>query len=260
SVVEAVLLAPLPYRDADRLMWIWSNLDKAGYRRGPLSGPELVDLREGARTFGGLAAIWATGAQLTGDGEPQQLGIGLVTSNFCALLGAAPRTGRGFEPGDEGSGRARVVVLSDGLWRRRFGSDPGVVGRVARLNGDAVTVVGIAPPELRLYFPADASVPADLQAFVPFDEDLAADPRPLYFLRTIRRRAPRAPPTEPAQESAALGRRIEAAHPDSAASGRSFFAVPLAEDAVREVRPALLTVLGAVALVLVLACVNVANL
>src|SRR5262249_35889146 len=118
----------------------------------------------------------------------------------------------------------------------------------------------IAPPELRLYFPADASVPADLQAFVPFDEDLAADPRPLYFLRTIGRRAPRATAHESAQEIAALGRRIEAAHTDYAASGRSFFAVPLAEDAVREVRPALLTVLGAVALVLVLACVNVANL
>src|SRR5262249_11170759 len=96
SVVEAVLLAPLPYRDADRLMWIWSNLDKAGYRRGPLSGPELVDLREGARTFEGFAAIWATGAQLTGDGEPEQLRIGLGTSNFFALLRAAPRTGPGL--------------------------------------------------------------------------------------------------------------------------------------------------------------------
>ncbi len=260
SVVQAVLLAPLPYREADRLMFIWSNLDRAGYHRGPISGPELTDLREQARRFEGFASIWATSAQITGEGEPEQLRVGLVTANFFSVLGAEPALGRSFEPGEEGKGAPGAVILSDGLWRRRFGADPGIVGRAARLDGATLTVVGIAPPGLRFLFPADSSVPAELQAFVPFPTDLPRDPRSLYYLRTIGRLAPGASPAEAAQEIGAIGKRTEAAHAEYSASGRSFFAVGLKDDAVREARPALITLLAAVGLVLLLACVNVANL
>ncbi|HET7425073.1 MAG TPA: ABC transporter permease, partial [Gemmatimonadales bacterium] len=152
SVIQAVLLAPPPYREPDRLMVIWSNLDLAGYQRAPLSGPELLDLREQARSFQDIAAIWTTTAQISGEGEPEQLRVGLVTANFFSLLGVEPRLGRNFEPAEEGQGAPRVVILSDALWRRHFGADPGVVGRTVRMDGGSVTVVGVAPPELRLDF------------------------------------------------------------------------------------------------------------
>jgi putative ABC transport system permease protein len=260
SVIQAVLLAPPPYREPDRLMFIWSNLDRAGYQRAPLSGPELLDLREQARSFQGIAAIWTSTAQITGDGEPEQLRVGLVTADFFSLLGAEPRLGRGFEPNEEGRGAEPVVVLSDALWRRRFGADPTIVGRAVRMDGMSTTVVGVAPPELRLLFPPDANVPPDLQAFAPFPSDHARDPRDQYYLRTIGRLAPGASPAEAAREIVEIGERLEAAHTQYAASGRSFFAVGLQDDAVRHTRPALLTLLGAVGLVLLLACVNVANL
>jgi len=260
AVVEAVLVSPPPYREPERLMFLWSNLDKAGYQRGPLSGPELVDFREQARSLEGIAAIWAASVTITGEGEPEHLRVGLVTSNFFGVLGADLAHGRTFEPDEEGDGPPRAVVLSDALWRRRFGGDPGIVGRAVRLDGTTVTVVGIAAPGLRLFFPADSSVPLEPQAYVPFGTDLGRDPRTQYFLRTIARLAPDATPAAAALEVEAIGQRVAAAHTEYAASGRSFFAVPLRDDAVRESRPALLTLLAAVALVLLLACVNVANL
>ena len=98
SVIQAVLLAPPAYREPDRLMVLWSNLDLAGYKRAPLSGPELLDLRQQARSFEDIAAIWTTTAQISGEGEPEQLRVGLVTANFFSLLGVEPRLGRNFEP------------------------------------------------------------------------------------------------------------------------------------------------------------------
>jgi putative ABC transport system permease protein len=260
SVIQAVLLAPPPYREPDRLMVIWSNLDLAGYQRAPLSGPELLDLREGARSFQDIAAIWTTTAQISGEGEPEQLRVGLVTANFFSLLGVEPRLGRNFEPAEEGQGAPRVVILSDALWRRHFGADPGVVGRTVRMDGGSVTVVGVAPPELRLDFAPDANVPPDLQAFAPFPSKHASDPRDQYYLRTIGRLAPAASTAEAAQEIAEIGTRVAGEHTEYDASGRSFFAVGLHDDAVRPVRPVLLTLLGTVGLLLLLACVNVANL
>ena len=190
SVIQAVLLAPPAYREPDRLMVLWSNLDLAGYKRAPLSGPELLDLRQQARSFEDIAAIWTTTAQISGEGEPEQLRVGLVTANFFSLLGVEPRLGRNFEPTEEGQGAPRVVILSDALWRRRFGADPRVVGRTVHMDGGSVTVVGVAPPELRLAFAPDANVPPELQAFAPFPSDHARDPRDQYYLRTVGRLAP----------------------------------------------------------------------
>jgi putative ABC transport system permease protein len=260
SVIRAVLLAPPPYHEPDRLMVIWSNLDLAGYRRAPLSGPELLDLREHARGFQDVGAIWTTTAQISGEGEPEQLRVGLVTANFLSLLGVEPRLGRNFEPAEEGQGAPKVVILSDALWRRRFGADPRVVGRTVRMDGGGVTVIGVAPAGLRLAFAPDANVPPDLQAFAPFLSDHARDPRDQYYLRTVARLAPGVAPEAAAREVAEIGTRLEAEHTEYEASGRSFFAVGLQDDAVRPVRPVLLALMGTVGLLLLLACVNVANL
>jgi predicted permease len=258
-VVRAVLLEPLPYHDPSRLQMIWSNLDKAGYTRGPISGPELMDLREQASLYEGFASIWSTTTQLGGDGEPEQLRIALVTSNFMSLLGVAPALGRGFEPGEEGPGETMVAILSDGLWRRRFGADAGIVGRAIRLDGHSVTVVGVAPPGFRVWLSPDASVPVEPQLIAPFPFDLRSD-RFQYYLRTIGRLRPGASPEAAAEQVAAIGRRLEAQHAEYAASGRSFFATSLAGDATREVRPTLVALQAGVALVLLLACVNIASL
>ena len=102
SVVHAMLLSPLPYRDADRLVFIWSDMTAVGYPRAPLSGPELKDLRDGSRTLSGVAAIWSNTTALTGDGHPEQLRIGLVTPDFFSVLGAEPALGRTFRPDDGG--------------------------------------------------------------------------------------------------------------------------------------------------------------
>jgi len=259
SVVQAVLLEPLPYREPSRLQMIWSNLDKAGYTRGPISGPELQDLREEASLFEGFASVWSTTAQVTGEGPPEQLRIAFVTSNFLSLLGVSPALGRDFAPAEEGLGGASVAILSDGLWRRRFGADPGIVGRSIRLDGRSVMVVGVAPAGFRVWLSPDASVPVDPQLIAPFPFDLRSD-RFQYYLRTLARLRPGASPEAAAEQVAAIGRRLEAQHAEYAASGRSFFSTPLAGDATREVRPTLLALQGAVGLVLLLACVNIAGL
>jgi len=259
SVVQAVLLEAPPYADPERVHIIWSNSDRAGYFRAPLSGPELQDLREQATLYEGFASIWSTTAQITGDGPPEQLGVALVTSNFLSLLGVAPALGRDFEASEEGPGAPAAAILSDGFWRARFGADPGIVGRRIRLDGDAVLVVGIAPAGLRLWFPPDANVPSDPQLFAPFPFDLRSN-RALYYLRTVGRLRQGASPPAAREQIAALGRRLEGQHTEYAASGRSLFAAELGDDAAREVRPTLLALSWAVGLVLLLACVNVASL
>jgi putative ABC transport system permease protein len=260
SVARAVLLQPLPYPDPERLFFIWSDLDQAGYRRGPISGPELRDLREHSTRFESFGAIWATNAQLSGEGDPEQIEIGQVTSNLFAVLGVHPALGRDFLPEEEGKGAGKAVILSWPLWQRRYGGDPSVVGRPIHMSGESVTVAGVMPQGFRLWAARDANVPEDLQAWVPFPDTLAELPRALYFLRTVGRAAPGTPAEQAADEIAAIARKVVPEHSEYASSGRSFYAVPLHEDAVREVRPALLVLVGCVALVLLIAFANVASL
>ena len=163
SVVYAMLLAPLPYRDSGRLVFIWADMTSGGYPRAPLSGPELADLRERTTRFEGFGSIWATSLTLT-DGEPEQLRTGLVTANFFSLLGVEAALGRTFGPDDEappGGG----ILLSWALFERRFGGDATVVGRRIQVNGQPQTVLGVLPADFRLLLPVDASVPDELQAW-----------------------------------------------------------------------------------------------
>ena len=167
SAVNALLIAPLPYRDSSRLVFVWSDMTAAGYPRVPLSGPELADLRQRSTLVEGFGAIWATSGTLTGDGDPEQLRLGLVTTNFFDVLGASAAHGRTFGPGDDESSAPPGIVLSWALWQRRFGGDPGVVGRRIQVSGRPFAVLGVMPESFRLLMPADASVPADLQAWQP---------------------------------------------------------------------------------------------
>src|SRR6476661_2010089 len=145
SVVNALLIEPLPYRDPGRLVFVWADQTSEGYPRAPMSGPELDDLDRRTTLFDGFGAIWATSAALTGAGDPEQLRIGLVSTDFFSILGADAALGRTFADEDAAAGPPTSILLAAPVWHRRYGSDPGIVGQRIQVNGQPMTVVGVMP-------------------------------------------------------------------------------------------------------------------
>jgi putative ABC transport system permease protein len=225
-----------------------------------LSGPELVDLNTRSSLFEGFGAIWATTAALTGDDEPEQLRIGLVSTDFFPLLGANAAIGRTFVASDEVSGPPAAILLSAAVWQRRYGGDPAIAGRRILVNGRPTTVVGVMPAGFRLLMPPDAAVPDDLDAWQLLDRRLAEFPRGQRFLRVVGRMRDAVSLDSAQQDVARVGVEISKAYTHYGAAGRKFETVALQADAVREIRGPLLAMFGAVGLLLVIACVNVASL
>jgi len=260
SVVNAMLIAPLPYRDASRLVFVWSDMSDAGYPRAPLSGPELGDLRTRSTRFAGFGAIWSNTAALTGDGDPEQLRIGLVTADFFSVLGADAEQGRTFTPDDDADSAPPRILLSWPLWQRRYAGDPTVVGRTILVNNQPTTVVGVMPADFRLLLPPDASVPDDLQAWLPFPRDITSAPRGQQFLRVVGRLRAGVSIEDGRQEIDTIASTISREFTEYGSAGRAYDTVALQADGVREIRPVLLALLGGVAILLLIACVNVASL
>jgi len=260
SAVDALLLAPLPYRDSGRLVFVWSDMTEEGYPRAPLSGPELADLRQRATRFGGFGAIWSSSAALNGEGEPEQIRIGRVTTDFFSVLGAEATVGRTFREGDDAKNAEARILLGDALWRRRFGGDASIVGRRILVNGQPTTVVGVMPSSFRLLLPPDSAVPDDLEAFVPFWPGMTEGNRGQQFLRVVGRLKPGATLAEGKGEVDAIAARVSKEFPEYGSAGRRYNTVGLHDDGVREVRPALLALFGGVGILLLITCVNVAGL
>ena len=260
SVVHALLIAPLPYADPSRLVFVWADQTSEGYPRAPLSGPELTDLDTRSTLFEGFGAIWATTAALTGDNEPEQLRVGLVSHDYFSLLGANAALGRTFLEGDWVQGPPGAILLSAAVWQRRYGSDPNIVGKRILVNGNPTTVIGVMPAGFRLLMPPDAAVPDDLEAFALLDRWLPEYPRGQRFLRVIGRMRAGVPLPAAQQDIARVGQEISRAYTHYGAAGRKFETVALQADAVRDIRGPLLAMFGAVAILLVIACVNVASL
>ena len=260
SVVDAMLLSPLPYRDSSRLTFIWSDMTEAGYPRAPLSGPELGDLRTRATLFDGFGAIWANSAALTGDGEPQRLRVGFVTTDFFTVLGAGAALGRTFAAEDEAKGAPPAILLSAALWRRRFGGDPGVVGRRVVVNGRPTTVIGVMPASFRLLLPTDSSVPDDLEAFLPFRRGLTESERGQQYLRVVGRLKAGVTLAQGRREIDGIAAQISREFPEYGSAGRRYDTVSLHADGVREIRPTLLALFAGVGILLLITCVNVAGL
>lgn len=258
TAVHSVLLQSLPFPKADRLAIVWSTLGNEG--RAPASGPELATLQRRSRLFADLGAIWAQSGALTGEGEPEQVRLGMVTANFLRILGTTPQAGRFFEMGEQGPGSPRTMIISDGLWRRRFGADPRCVGKTVRLNGQSVTIVGVMPPGFRIIFPEGSSVPPEMDAYVPFRSNLAGDPADQSYLRVIGRLRGGVSIAQAQQEIDTLAGQIRAEYAAFADPPLSLQVVPLQGDVVRKIKPALLALFGGAGLVLLIACVNVANL
>ncbi len=243
SVVHSVLLQPLPYPQPDRLAIVWSVYGNEG--RAPASGPELTLLHERSRLFEDFAGIWAQGGALTGKTEPEQVKLGLVTWNFLSLLSTKVQLGRFFAPEEQGAGAPSVIILSDGLWHRRYGADPSLIGRPVLLNGAPYTVVGVMPSDFRIVFPEGSSVPPDMDAYIPFPTNLATDPRDQGYIRVIGR----------LREGVTFAEFTEFSE-----QSLDLQIVPLHEDTVRNLRPALLALFAGVGFILLIACANVANL
>jgi predicted permease len=259
TVLDAVLLRPLPYRAADRLV----NLAVINRQTGgdaPVSLPNFEDWRREARSFEALAAWPAVALQgliLTpDDGDSEELPTGYVTPGFFGLVGVPMVLGRPF--GDEAvRGADRVVVLSEALWRERFGAEPGVIGRPVRMSGEAYTVVGVASPELRI--PS-----AETRVWVPLTVvDTNRAPyqlRGATFFRVAGRLGAGATPDGAAAEVETILRRVGAAEPAAVGLGDRVRVAPLRDFLVGDSRQTLWLAFGAVALVVLLTCANVAGL
>ena len=249
SVVHNVLLRPLPYASPERLVQLYGRYPEFG--RTSTSLPDFIDWRDRSRSFEQMAARHNGSFVLTDEGEPERVIADRVTANFFTTLGVRPLLGRAFLPEeDRMGGDDRVVVLSHGYWQRRFGGDARVVGRPIQLSGRPWTVVGIAPPDFRF------SRAVDLWAPTRADTTL---PRRAEYLDLIGRLKPGVTVEQAGADVAAVVRQLAEQYPETNARITSEV-VGLQEDLVKGVRPALYAFMGAVALVLLIACANVANL
>jgi len=252
SVVDALLLRPLPVKDPDGIVIVWEN-NRARNRPRNVVGPaNFVRWQEQNTVFERMAWFVVLPMNLTGGGEPEQVSTALVTASFFDVLGVGAAQGRSFVPEDGVEGSPDVVAVSHGLWQRRFGSDPGLVGRTVSVNGTPRTVVGVLPPTLRLPPGAELWVPSTL----PAERARNSRGRSLVVVARLKPGVSR----EQAQaEMDVIAARTEQERPDFNA-GWGATVVPLHEQLVGDVRPALLVLVGAVAFVLLIACANVANL
>ena len=262
SVVNALLIEPLPYADASRLVMIWADQTAEGYPRAPLSGPELTDLDARSSRFEGFGAIWSTTAALTGDNEPEQLSVGLVTPDFFSLLGATAAIGRTFLDSDVvNGGPPSAILLSATLWRRRYGGNPALVGSRILVSGQPATVIGVMPESFRLLMAPDSSVPDDLDAWLLFDgRRIPTAPRGQRFLRVIGRIRQGVTVEEARADVDHVGEAISKEFAFYGSAGRKFETISLHAESVRDIRAPLLAAFAGVAMLLLIACVNVASL
>jgi len=249
SVVNAVLLRPLPYHDPDRIM---TALHSGWF---PVAPANFLDWRAQNHVFERIAAAQAWGASLTGRDKPEQLKALQVTPDLFPVLGVDPVLGRTFLPEEDRPGAGRVVVLSHQLWQRRFGGDPKIVGQTLVLNGVGHTVVGVMPPGFQFapFWVTNAEL------WVPLDLTLRVNDRAGRSLRVFARLKPGVTREQAQAEMDTISRRLEQQYPGTNKS-LDVTVDPLHEKVVGKVRQALLVLLGAVSFVLLIACANVANL
>jgi putative ABC transport system permease protein len=250
SLVNAVLLSPLPFAEPERLVWTWGEF--SGGNRASTSPPDFLDYRAQNRSFEELAAIYFNSFNLTGAGEPERIIGNTVTTNFFQALGVKPVQGRAFLPEEEQSGRERVAIIGQGLWQRRFGGDPQIIGKTIQLDGRSHTVVGVAPDATRVLQEAEIWTP------LTFD-DPGMKIRRFHFLRAIGRLKQGMTLQQAQADIDSVAAGLEKLYPESNKDWRLRL-VPMREYLVGQTRRPLYVLLGAVGFVLLIACANVANL
>lgn len=252
SVVNAVLLRPLPFAEPDRLDRIYSSIE--GFGDVYVSPPDFLQMQEATRAYERLAAYTFSSPNVTGEGDPVRLNGASVSAPFFDVLGVHPALGRTFAADESEPGRDRVAVLGHALWQERFAGSPSVLGRTIQLNGRPYEVIGVMPRGF--HYPGERELWTPLEYDQGFRDD---GNREAYYLTVIGRRKPGVTVGEGTADLAAIAGRIEQAFPDIK-EGFGGRAVSLREEIVGDIATPLLVLLGAVGLVLLIACVNVANL
>ena len=257
SIVNGVLLRPLPYPEPDRLVALnhyYGNLD--GLEAG-LAVPTYRDIRERTRIFESFAVGQGWNANLTGVGQPERLVGSKTTAEFFRVYGVAPLLGRTFAAGEDHAGREKVVVLSHGFWQRRFGGDPAIVGRKILLDGEPYDVIGVMPASFYSFFGRNT----DLWAPVVFQpEQFGDDRRTNEFLVALGRLKPGIGAAQAARDVAVFADGLKRDFPDAYPAQWTIIAASMDEMSTRRIRTALLVLVGAVGFVLLIACANIANL
>ncbi len=281
SIVNAVLLRPLPYADPSKLVLVWSELRARNVLDFPFPIPDVKDFREEAKSFEGVAGLFPPGRVpiATDDGQPEQVRVGAVTSNLFSLLGARIQLGRDFNDSD-GTPQPQnpaaapnaapqqqqpprlptMVILGNGLWQRKFGGDPSVVGKTMDLGGNRAEIVGVLAPGFELLFPPRTGIdPAvDMWTAVRLNFDTAA--RNVGALRVVGRLKPDVSLQTAQAEAEAIATEMRERFVTKKNANVHYRVVPMHDDLVSEVRTPILALFGSVVFVLLIACANVANL
>ncbi len=251
SIVNGILLRPLPFRSPEQLVRLYET--EAAPGKYPFAGPDFVDWKAQNTTFQDMTMFsWPQDTNMSGEGRPDHV-LGVPTeANFFSLLGVRAYLGRTFAPGEDQAGRDQVVVLSYPLWRSRFAGDPGVLGRLIELNGKKHTIIGVMPASFHFPPPAQFWTPLDMDA-------KTLRTRGSHWASAIGRMKPGVPVAKAQAELKVIAAGLRKRYPDSndqVGGG----ATPLQEEVVGDFRNSLLVMLGAVGLVLLIGCANVANL
>jgi predicted permease len=253
SIVNVVVLNPFAYKDPSRLFFVRQSLPKIGVQdQFRASGPEFLDFANSG-IFERVAAFEPVSRNLTGSDEPERIAASKVSTEFFTMLGIEPFIGRTIAPNEQGPNGQRVLVISHGLWQRRFGGDQAVLGKTVSMDDEPFTIIGVMPPQFRF---------DEAQAWFPFPFDFGAGQRGGRALVILARTSSA---TTVQQVNAALGNLARQNEQDFGSTnqeyaGRGIYLQPLAEFYFGPVRKALFILLGAVALVLLIACANIANL
>jgi len=255
SITSASLFRTLPYKNPEQLVFVWQNQASKAIRQHPLTAADYQDFRTRNQAFERMGAIRSQSSVLTGGDAPERIETAAVSPSVFEILGMEPALGRSFAPGEDQPDKDRVAVLSAGLWQRRFGRDPNILGKKLSLDSGLFTIVGVAPPAFRL--PASESelwIP-----YTPDPKDFLPTNRGVHILKVLARLRPGVSRERAQSEMRIIAQRLAREHPDSNA-GLSVDLVPLREQLIGDIRPTLWILMAAVAAVLLIACVNVAHL
>jgi predicted permease len=256
SVVNGVLLNPLPFPNPDQLVVLYES--KVHFDNGAISYPNFIDWQKDNRSFASMAGFRSAEISLTGSGESERVTAEMLSADFFGILGVKPRMGRTFTADEDRLGASPVALISEGFWRRKFGSAPDMVGRTILLDGTGYSVIGIVPASFHLgvanFHNSDVYVPLGQWNF-----DLFRDRDTVFGMDAIGRLKPGVTLEQARADMNGVASRLGAAYP-KADKGIGAALVPLKQNIVREVKPLLVLLLGAVAFMLLIACANVANL
>ena len=262
SVINGVLLRPLPYHQPERLVTIWEESPERGLYEMPVSFANMSEWVNQSQSFDQISAYTFESLNLTGIGEPVRLNAVRASANLFSLVGVKPIVGRTFLPEEDKDGAGRVVLLSHALWESRFGSDPGITGQTLTINNQPHTVVGVMPAKFNFpvgfgYLGKVLNDPTDI--YVPLAPVGEETERGNYSFFALGRLKPGAAIEQAQAEMSTIESRLEQQYPGTN-TGILVRLVPTQEQTVKEIRPALLVLIGAVAFLLLIACANLANL